>query len=180
MPLLRDGVPLQVGKCPGVVDDTEVVSLVLSLTGFYALGAMAIQFHQSETRHSPCGLAFFTVFACVWDQVAMETLLIPLFPYVSHMHNLPMQAVMALWFIFFCGACVKNAARNLWLLVRKLLGGTRWRLEKVASDAACSVCLEPANSACRLPGCGHVFCRGCIVSWLDRSATCPNCRVAVH
>ena len=175
-----DGLPLKVRKCPGAVDDMEVVSLVLHLTGFYALGAMAIRFHRSETRDGACGLALFTAFACGWDEFAMMNLLLPLFSYVSKMHHLPLQAAVACWCISFCGACVKNAVRNMRLLARILRGKSRWRLETVASDAACSVCLEPANSACRLPGCGHVFCSGCIVAWLDRSGTCPNCRTAAH
>lgn len=87
----------------------------------------------------------------------MMTLQLPLFSYVSKMHYLPLQA--------------SNAVRNMRILARNLRGKSRWQLESVASDAACSVCLEPANSACRLPGCGHVFCSGCIVAWLDRSGT---------
>ena len=175
-----DGLPLEVRKCPGAIDDMEVVSLVITMTGFYALTVWAVRFRQWEMRHSVCWFGFFAVGAFAWDATAMDLFLLPLFRYVLNMHYLPLKGVMACWVIFFWGVCVKNTTRNLWLLARKLRGGTRWQLENVASDAVCSVCLEPANAACRLTSCGHVFCRGCIVAWLDRSGTCPNCRVSAQ
>jgi hypothetical protein len=42
----------------------------------------------------------------------------------------------------------------------------------------CSICYEdivPQN-AFRISGCGHEFCRDCLVPWTRRNASCPNCR----
>jgi hypothetical protein len=48
------------------------------------------------------------------------------------------------------------------------------------SDAArCAVCLADyadGDELRRLPGCRHVFHRGCVDQWLRRRPTCPVCR----
>jgi len=47
------------------------------------------------------------------------------------------------------------------------------------AGALCAVCLEPPATTCaRLP-CGHVFHHGCVLPWLARQGTCPNCRAAL-
>jgi predicted component of type VI protein secretion system len=43
----------------------------------------------------------------------------------------------------------------------------------------CSVCFCVAVAPHSLPGCGHVFCGACILPWLDRQQSCPNCRARV-
>jgi hypothetical protein len=43
---------------------------------------------------------------------------------------------------------------------------------------SCSICYEdiPSQNAFRISGCGHEFCRDCLVPWTRRNASCPNCR----
>ncbi|ESQ50577.1 hypothetical protein EUTSA_v10022879mg [Eutrema salsugineum] len=53
--------------------------------------------------------------------------------------------------------------------------------EPTTSD--CVVCLDGFRQGqwCRnLPGCGHVFHRKCVDSWLLKAATCPICRARVR
>jgi hypothetical protein len=64
---------------------------------------------------------------------------------------------MACRVIFFEGVCVKThnqepAAPDAQAARRHPLAAGK---KSVDSDAACSVCLEPADAACRLPNCGH-------------------------
>jgi len=48
------------------------------------------------------------------------------------------------------------------------------------SDPECSICLEKiGNKKCCELKCSHIFCEKCIETWLERSTTCPNCRVAI-
>jgi SNF2 family DNA or RNA helicase len=49
------------------------------------------------------------------------------------------------------------------------------RLEQVSKDM-CSVCFEEPKNPCITPCCSRVFCGGCILQWLKRSAHCPLCR----
>ena len=39
----------------------------------------------------------------------------------------------------------------------------------------CSVCLDDATDRTELE-CGHSFCRGCILGWCRRRASCPLCK----
>jgi hypothetical protein len=45
-------------------------------------------------------------------------------------------------------------------------------------DRECAICLEGLNVPLKLP-CDHIFCEGCLMSWMQREATCPCCRAAV-
>ncbi|XP_061347545.1 RING-H2 finger protein ATL56 [Gastrolobium bilobum] len=50
-------------------------------------------------------------------------------------------------------------------------------------DSHCVVCLDGFRYGqwCRnLPGCGHVFHRRCIDTWLVKVAACPTCRTPVR
>jgi hypothetical protein len=44
---------------------------------------------------------------------------------------------------------------------------------------SCLVCREMPTQPCISPGCGHVCCKACWTQWLQRSKSCPMCRVAV-
>lgn len=45
------------------------------------------------------------------------------------------------------------------------------------STTNCAVCQEVISSAgVKIRGCGHLFHRSCIVSWLGMSVRCPVCR----
>ncbi|KAJ4888999.1 RING-H2 finger protein ATL56 [Raphanus sativus] len=49
--------------------------------------------------------------------------------------------------------------------------------------SVCVVCLDGFRQGqwCRnLPGCGHVFHRKCVDTWLVKAATCPVCRARVR
>jgi len=47
------------------------------------------------------------------------------------------------------------------------------------TSVECAICMAPAGKARRLPNCGHVFHKKCLVRWLGRSPTCPTCRASV-
>ena len=53
----------------------------------------------------------------------------------------------------------------------------------VSARKACSICLsdyvEGETSVRRLP-CGHLYHDNCIMPWLERNSTCPNCRLSVE
>lgn len=49
------------------------------------------------------------------------------------------------------------------------------RLEQVSKDS-CSICFDDPKTPCITPCCSRVFCGGCILQWLKRSAHCPLCR----
>jgi hypothetical protein len=46
------------------------------------------------------------------------------------------------------------------------------------ADRECAICLDRLNVPLKLP-CDHIFCEGCVMSWMQREATCPCCRAAV-
>ncbi|CAM0950472.1 unnamed protein product [Alopecurus aequalis] len=51
------------------------------------------------------------------------------------------------------------------------------------SQSSCVICLtqyEAGERCSVLPGCGHVFHRGCVATWLHTThTTCPLCRAAI-
>ncbi|KAI1716565.1 ring finger domain-containing protein [Ditylenchus destructor] len=54
--------------------------------------------------------------------------------------------------------------------------------EQSKEETLCTPCMEgfqPNETLFRLE-CAHVFHRRCILPWLRRSRTCPNCRSAVN
>ncbi|GFT51876.1 e3 ubiquitin-protein ligase RNF126, partial [Trichonephila clavipes] len=54
--------------------------------------------------------------------------------------------------------------------------------EFLEKDIQCAVCLEKFNlqeKAKQLP-CSHLYHEKCIIPWLERQATCPNCRSQVQ
>lgn len=42
-------------------------------------------------------------------------------------------------------------------------------------SVTCQICLNDVHD-CRTLSCGHLFCRGCINTWLRAHDTCPTCR----
>ena len=43
-------------------------------------------------------------------------------------------------------------------------------------EGICPICQEAAQApAVRTAACGHLFCRGCLYTWLDHSTRCPVC-----
>lgn len=45
----------------------------------------------------------------------------------------------------------------------------------IESNDRCPICFEILQSPVSLP-CDHVFCRQCIVAWIETETTCPICR----
>jgi hypothetical protein len=56
-------------------------------------------------------------------------------------------------------------------------------LERVTAleEKTCSICYDNYTNPILLP-CTHVFCGGCLISWLQRgnSLSCPQCRLAIQ
>ncbi|KAF5867660.1 uncharacterized protein Bfra_010635la [Botrytis fragariae] len=46
----------------------------------------------------------------------------------------------------------------------------------IESYAEATIPLEPNHEPSKMPKCGHVFGRDCIVEWLKKHDTCPMCR----
>jgi hypothetical protein len=46
------------------------------------------------------------------------------------------------------------------------------------ADRECAICLEGVTVPLKLP-CDHIFCEACVMTWVQREATCPCCRAAV-
>jgi hypothetical protein len=46
------------------------------------------------------------------------------------------------------------------------------------ADRECAICLDAVTVPLKLP-CDHIFCEACVMSWMQREATCPCCRAAV-
>ena len=52
----------------------------------------------------------------------------------------------------------------------------------VGETGSCTICLDeigPQQRAVRLD-CGHVFHAACLLPWVSRSKTCPNCRALAN
>ena len=49
------------------------------------------------------------------------------------------------------------------------------------TNTTCAICLEalPNNGMGGLP-CGHGFCSGCILTWLETNKHCPLCRTKLR
>ncbi|KAL8950945.1 MAG: hypothetical protein Q9183_007492, partial [Haloplaca sp. 2 TL-2023] len=49
-------------------------------------------------------------------------------------------------------------------------------IDPIPRDLHCAICSSPPSSPIRLPTCGHIFCKACIMAWLtpfDREAPEP-------
>jgi hypothetical protein len=47
------------------------------------------------------------------------------------------------------------------------------------NDDTCSICLNTIINPIQLKKCHHVFCNHCILEWITRDRSCPNCRTCV-
>ena len=59
---------------------------------------------------------------------------------------------------------------------------TKEDLDVETTNGECAICLSDqkiGQMATRMP-CGHLFCGGCLVRWLEKSNTCPVCRYEVE
>lgn len=48
--------------------------------------------------------------------------------------------------------------------------------KSAADDDVCSICLDPFVDKARLDGCGHTFCRQCILVWSQTTNKCTLCQ----
>lgn len=51
--------------------------------------------------------------------------------------------------------------------------------EMVDATESCAICMEPTGDRLKLE-CGHKYCAGCLLRWLDEASTCPMCRKEIE
>ena len=47
------------------------------------------------------------------------------------------------------------------------------------NNNTCSICLSSIINPIKLKNCNHVFCNHCILEWITKDRSCPNCRKCV-
>jgi hypothetical protein len=52
--------------------------------------------------------------------------------------------------------------------------GLQQTISAVHAVAECIICLGTMKEASTVPGCGHTFCRGCIVEAVRANSGCPR------
>jgi len=74
----------------------------------------------------------------------------------------------------------------LLFLIKGLFSAEGTERNKLASLFSCdrlqmyqedTICLEPVLNDIYILSCGHVFHFDCLRLWMEKSSTCPNCRV---
>ncbi|XP_014228124.1 RING finger and transmembrane domain-containing protein 2 [Trichogramma pretiosum] len=75
------------------------------------------------------------------------------------------------YFKHFCIAVGK-------MLQNVSLGTCPSKEQIVASGGSCAICHEEYTLPVRL-SCKHIFCEGCVTTWLDREKSCPLCRASI-
>ncbi|XP_015593160.1 RING finger and transmembrane domain-containing protein 2 [Cephus cinctus] len=58
------------------------------------------------------------------------------------------------------------------------LGVSPSKEQLMTSGGVCAICLEEFTMPVRLH-CKHIFCEGCVLTWLDRERSCPLCRTPI-
>jgi hypothetical protein len=53
------------------------------------------------------------------------------------------------------------------------------RFDHLLAGEHCSICTDTFTNPCLTP-CHHVYCLECLVPWLQRSSTCPQCRAVIE
>ncbi|KAJ2024535.1 E3 ubiquitin ligase [Coemansia sp. S610] len=71
-----------------------------------------------------------------------------------------------------------NALGAELLVHRSELQAATERFSRIASALQCSICLDTFAQPHSL-ACGHIFCEGCLLQWLQMSLKCPACRAHV-
>lgn len=51
-------------------------------------------------------------------------------------------------------------------------------IEKSEIEYECSICLNNITEDIAKTECEHYFCKSCIIKWLKKNNTCPNCRTS--
>eukprot|EP00873_Tetraselmis_striata_P007757 jgi/Tetstr1/428021/TSEL_000166.t1 len=68
--------------------------------------------------------------------------------------------------------------------LRAMVAGSPWRLVgELESELTCKLCADMFDDPYTVPGCGHAFCRSCIIATLEgpgiSSSHCPTCKQPV-
>ncbi|KAJ2493301.1 E3 ubiquitin ligase [Coemansia sp. RSA 2050] len=71
-----------------------------------------------------------------------------------------------------------NALSAELLVYQSELQAATERFSRIASALQCSICLDTFSQPHSL-ACGHIFCKGCLLQWLETSLKCPACRAHV-
>ncbi|XP_058810709.1 RING finger and transmembrane domain-containing protein 2-like isoform X2 [Phymastichus coffea] len=66
-----------------------------------------------------------------------------------------------------------------WKMLQNVSLGTSPTKEQIiAAGGICAICHEEYSTPVRLY-CNHIFCEGCVTTWLDRERSCPLCRASI-
>ncbi|GBM45866.1 hypothetical protein AVEN_180730-1 [Araneus ventricosus] len=72
--------------------------------------------------------------------------------------------------------CEEEHWKKLGEMMMESIFSARWPAGALQPKPECSICTEPLYTQMKLP-CGHAFHMECMVKWLERSNSCPTCRV---
>lgn len=151
-----------------------VFAFVAVKTGF--LCAVSSSWSDRRIRE---GLGFIESVCCVWLQ------LLPVLVWIRFLHDDRIVGNVQPFVVIYLAIKVR-VCRQHFLRVRSAFTSVVIRRcpfgqyvnASECVDRECAICLEGVSVPLKLP-CDHIFCEGCVMSWMQREATCPCCRAAV-
>ncbi len=151
-----------------------VFSFVAVKTGFLC----AVSSSWSERRIKE-GLGFIESVCCAWLQ------LLPVVLWMRFLHDDrilgSVQPFVMIYLAIKLRVCrlhfLRTRSAFTSVVIRRCPFGQYVSASECA-DRECAICLEAVSVPLKLP-CDHIFCEGCVMSWMQREATCPCCRAAV-
>jgi hypothetical protein len=132
----------------------------------------------NERRIKEC-LGFIESICCVWLQ------LLPVLVWSKYLHDEriggSVQPFVIIYFSIKLRMCRQHFIRvrsAFTAAVARRCPFGRYMNPSECADRECAICLEGLNVPLKLP-CDHIFCEVCLMTWVQREATCPCCRAVV-
>lgn len=177
IPLPTVGIPLTLPAVLWLVVHNQYL-LVFSFVAIKTAFLCAASSSWSERRIKE-GLGFIESVCCAWLQ------LLPVFMWTQFLHDDRMLGSVQPFVLIYL-AIKLRVWRLHFLRIRSAFTSVVSRRcpfgqyvnASECADRECAICLEAVSVPLKLP-CDHIFCEGCVMSWMQREATCPCCRAAV-